>query len=169
MAGQADIIFDVDDRDAQGLLDRINELLEPASLAGWGNIALKNYIQDRARKRFVNEGDDAVGRWLPLLPATANIRAMQGYPPDHPINIRTGELHDYITNSPMQIEPLGFGIQATYPGVEATGELGDKFRTAQQGRQNPNTVPRRVIGMSATDMIEILTLLYFYVETGARR
>lgn len=166
-SGFVDLTFDVTTDTVTPLMLALDTALNPAAIAGFLSGVIEPYIQGRAKDRFAQEGDDAVGAWEPLKPATHAIRAQQGYPPDHPINRRTGQLEDYITNSPGRLTVHALGATLTMPGSPPTGELRDKVVTAQQGRDNPRTVARPVMGLNETDLMFVLTELTFYVGGAA--
>jgi hypothetical protein len=149
-------------RSVEHVLHRLDIALSPKGLATFLQGEVDPYLRGRAEQRFSTEGDDVVGQWAPLKPATQNIRAELGYGPDHPINVRTGELMDYITqgNAATQMFPWGAGI--TLPGQPASGELLEKMIRAQAGDER--TVPRPVLGMNENDLIAVLLLLARYIR-----
>lgn len=151
-------------RNVERMLHRLDIALSPQGLAGFLQSEVDPYLRGRAESRFEQEGDDVTGKWAPLLPATQNIRAEMGYGPDHPINIRTSELHDYITqgDAATTIFPWGAGI--TLPGTPPEGELLEKMMRAQSGDER--TVPRPVLGMNQTDLAAVLLLLARYIKTS---
>lgn len=120
------------------------------------------YLRDRVDARFAGEGDDAVGQWLPLATATENIRAAYGYAPDHPINERTGEMHEFLVNNPGQVTGLGQGAALEFPG-SIDGEIATKIMTAQLGRDFPPTQPRPVVALSNIDEEDVLNDLADYI------
>lgn len=139
-----------------------NKLLSP-NIGAFLHVTVDPYLQQRAAARFGSEGDDVVGQWLPLTPATQSIRAGQGYGADHPINRRTGELEDYIVRSGGSVNVNPAGATLTFPGAPASGELADKVQTAQVGRAFPATPPRPVLGLNDNDLIAVLTATALYV------
>jgi hypothetical protein len=52
------------------------------------------------------------------------------------------------------------------PGDTPTGELAEKVKTAQQGKDNPRTVPRPVLGMNEVDLAFVLEGLSFFIQDG---
>jgi hypothetical protein len=150
------------------MLSALEIALEPASLAIFLGESIDPYIRSRAEARFASEGDDVVGKWLPLASSTEQIRAQAGYGPAHPINRRTGELEEYITKSPHRIETTPIGASLVMPGEPAGGELGKKVITAQEGwpasGRSGATPPRPVIGVNEKDLLFVLTSLSTYVE-----
>lgn len=148
----------------QAMLSHLESKLHPPQMGMFLQAYVEPYLQKRAGDRFSNEGDDAVGKWAPLKPATEGIRSSQGYGSAHPINRRTGELEDYIRNTPGSVLIHPAGANLTYPGTPASGELADKVSTAQGGRANPPTLPRPVLGMNTTDLAAVLTMLAYEIQ-----
>lgn len=146
-------------------LGRLQRVLSPASIGAFLTTSAEQYLHNRAAQRFAHEGDDAVGQWQQLAFATQNIRSSQGFGAAHPINVRTGRLRDFIVNAPgsLQIDPTG--AMLTLPGSQPSGELGEKFQTAQQGKP-PRTPARPVLAMSATDLAGVMSLLEVFIRSG---
>lgn len=149
-------------RQVEHMLHRLDIAISPKGLATFLQGEVDPYLRGRADERFAEEGDDVVGQWAPLKEATVAIRASQGYGPEHPINVRTGELEEYITqgNAATTIFPWGAGI--TLPGTPPSGELLDKMMRAQAGDER--TVPRPVLGMNQNDTVAVLLLLARYIK-----
>ncbi len=148
----------VDDRSVEATLNRLDTVLSPVGIAGMLSGPVDEYLQHRAKERFRTEGDDVVGKWAPLSPATEAIRAQQGFGAAHPINRRRGELERYITETPGQVTPIpGVGAILDAPGAAATGTLKKKLRGAQKGEGT--APPRPVLGLNATDTVAITALM----------
>lgn len=132
------------------------------------------YLRLRARGRFDEEGDDAVGSWAPLSQTSQRIRAhgaqtgqMPGITATHPINRRTGLMEDYITNGVGDVTPEGSGnISLHYPrrSVPARQGLQRKVRRAQLG--DARTPARPVLGVSETDLFYVVSKLAFFIQKG---
>lgn len=158
MTGYLQIVVSGDDLGVQAMLLRLNRALEPTGVGGFLSTSVDPWLRQRSSDRFANEGDDAVGQWLPLGQATQEIRASLGYGAAHPINRRTGELENYIVHTESRVEMNTGGATLTYPGADTSGELENKVRTAQSGKQgNPYTPPRPVLGLSSRDLEFVLT------------
>lgn len=155
-----------DDEGVQKMLSHLDTCLNPVAIAGFLGATVDPYLRSRIRDRFQDEGDDVVGKWLPLASATVEIRSSQGYGGAHPINRRTGRLEEYIAGSPNQITIHSLGATLTLPGNRPSGELKKKVETAQKGRENPRTPPRPVLGMNEKDLAFTLTALAIYIQTG---
>lgn len=148
----------------QAMLTRMENKLLPPNIGAFLHATVDPYLQQRASDRFANEGDDVVGAWSPLQPATAAIRSAHGFGADHPINRRTGELERYIAQSGGDVSLNPLGATLTFPGTPASGELADKVQTAQVGRSFPNTVPRPVLGLNDNDLLAVLTATALYIQ-----
>lgn len=145
------------------MLQALKERMELAKLTVFLKTAVVQYIQARVAKRFQSEGDDVTGRWTPLAVETELIRAAQGFPPSHPINVRTGEMMQFlVADSGDAIGSGGFAV-LTYPSQPPTGELERKMRTAQLGKPFPSTPPRPVLGLNMNDNIFITAELAGYL------
>jgi hypothetical protein len=162
--GYFDVQILVEEKQVEALLGKLDTALNPVAIAAFLGATVDPHIRRRARDRFQAEGDDAVGKWLPLTPATQQIRAQMGYGASHPINVRSGQLQDYIVDAPNQIQVSPIGATLIMPGPAPTGQLADKVRTAQRGSPDGRTPPRPVIGMSEQDLAFVLTALGGYIQ-----
>jgi len=154
------------DADVVRLLTRLEVTLGPVGLTAFAKTVMTPYMRERARARFANEGDDAVGQWMPLQEATWNFREEQGFPPDHPINKRTGRLEAYITGGGVGVTPTPDGALLTFPDQPPTGETARKLETAQYGKNDPYTPSRPVLGISEVDVAFAVTALADFIERG---
>lgn len=162
-------IFVQVDRKTAGLaLEKLERFLSDAWLAFFLETEVEQYIKSRAKRRFDSEGDDVSGPWAPLAPATREFRRAEGFDPDAPINVRSRELINWVTQSEGRVAPVGVGVRLTYPGNQPTGELKKKVQTAQSGstrnRGMRPTPPRPVLGVNATDLMFVMTRLKFGFE-----
>lgn len=153
--------------DANLLKDQLTHL--ELAMAGPGLVAflsseIEPYLRERAKRRFESEGDDVVGKWAPLKAVTQEIRANMGYGPAHPINMRTGQLEQWVTGSSFAVVNEGEGAFLRFPNQKASGVLGQKIATAQQGRDKPATPPRPVLGLDEVEMEFIEEALSLYLE-----
>ncbi len=164
MPGYIDVLVVGDTTGVQAMLAHLETKLAPPNMGAFLMTRVDPFLQTRAGQRFQDEGDDVVGAWAPLKPATEGIRAAQGYGPSHPINRRQGELEDYIVNSGGGVTIHPAGATLTFPGTPASGELADKVRTAQVGRDIPRTVPRPVLGVNERDLAAVLTMMALELE-----
>jgi len=156
-------------RGVQEMLDTVDSALSPVGLAAFLYGAVGPWVKERAQDRFAQEGDDVSGKWAPLQASTVEIRESQGFEGAHPINRRTGELEEYITQGQVGVVTTpGFG-NLTYPqNPPATKGLKEKLSTAQKGRTSPRTVARPVLGLNERDLGQILVMLAFHVQNEGR-
>lgn len=152
------------------MLETIDSALSPVGLAAFLYGSVGPWVKERAETRFRNEGDDVVGKWAPLAETTVTIRESYGFGGDHPINKRTGELEEYITQGQVAVT-AGLGeASLKFPANEPKSpSLRTKVKTAQQGRSSPNTPARPVLGLGERDLGVVMTMLAFHVENEGRR
>jgi hypothetical protein len=163
--GWLDIEIVGTERGVERMLEVIDSSLSATGLAAFLFGSVGPWVQQRAEERFKNEGDDVSGKWAPLMPRTQEIRENYGFGGSHPINKRTGQLEDYITQGQVDVVTSpGYGI-LRFPGnpPNDTG-LRQKMKTAQQGRAEPNTVARPVLGLNEKDLVAILNMLAFHIQ-----
>jgi hypothetical protein len=147
------------------MLLRLHLKMEPGAMIAFMQAGVVPYIQQRIANRFLNEGDDVVGKWHPLKTETETIRIRHGYPGPHPINVRTGQMRALMTGS-FGNAISGSGItQLEYPNQgNMTGQLARKIMTAQGGSAFPPTPPRPVLGFNLNDSIALTALLAGYLS-----
>jgi hypothetical protein len=157
----------VDSREVDAILLRGQMAVSTPSLAFFLKSSVEPYLQGRARDRFTKQGDEVTGAWEALKPSTQSIREALGYNPTWPINVRTGALEDYVTNTPGTITGGAGAAVLTLPGASATGELADKVATAQGGKEamgrRGSTPPRPVLAMGVQDLEGMMVLLSAYM------
>lgn len=169
-AGLIEIELVGDTTQVDMMLAYLDRILSPAGMGGFLGLNVGPYLQSRARDRFQSEGDDVTGPWAPLAPDTVEIRQRMGQMGDHPINRRTGELEDYVTQGQFRTVVHSLGATLTYPGnTPSRQSIRQKMETAQQGRISPPTVPRPVLGMNERDLMYVVTTLAFFIERGGGR
>lgn len=165
--GSVSYIFD--DKQVLALLQAVELALSPMSLLTWMDEAVAPFFDERITSRFDTEGDEAVGRWVPLAAATQAIRASEGYGAAHPINVRTGELRDFVRTHGTRAEGDA-GVVLQYPERLPQGELAEKMDLAQNGGTSGATggaVPARpVLGMGTADLTAVIGLLEKHVTVG---
>lgn len=157
------------DRGVQRMLEIVDSSMSAVGLAAFLYGSVGPWVMSRAEERFKQEGDDVTGKWAPLMPRTQEIRESYGFGGSHPINKRTGELEDYITQGQVSVVTSpGVGI-LRFPGNPPNSpSLREKMKTAQQGRANPSTVARPVLGLNEKDLIAVMELLAFHIQhTGS--
>lgn len=168
-AGSASIAITVNHRDVDRLLRNLNDALGVVGIYHFLDKSVGPWLQRRAKERFANEGDDVVGKWQPLEDITNQMRVADGFPAEHPINRRTGELEAYITGSGWDVMSTPPLAQLTFPGgPEPVGVLGEKVSTAQKGASNPATVARPVVGLNEADLAFVLGAMATYISIAGR-
>lgn len=165
--GFLDVQIIGDDKGVQRLLNRLETGFSPLAMAGFLGATVGPYLQERAKARFRNEGDDVSGKWQPLKDATAEIRKNGPWNvgPYHPINVRTHDMENYVTGSAGDAIMAGPVAQLTYPDPKRNVGtlLPEKMRVAQRGNPaNPKTPARPVIGLNVNDLTFVLNELAFY-------
>lgn len=152
------------ERGVQAMLNQIDSALSPVGLAAFLGLAVGPWVKERAADRFASEGDDVSGKWAPLQQTTIEIRENMGFGPG-PINKRTGELEEYITQGQVGIT-AGPGVASMrYPeNPPRTKSLREKMSTAQRGRNHPKTIARPVLGLNERDLGQVITMLAFHVQ-----
>lgn len=152
--------FFSDDNGIQAVLMRMDTALNPVSIAEFLGATVEPWFHTRTQDRFLSEGDDVTGKWVPLSAATREIRTSQGFGAEGPINVRTTQLENYIVNSPGLLESAG-SASLTLPGTPATDVLQKKLTTAQEGDRR--TPARPVLGMNEKDLVFVLYALGGFV------
>ncbi len=156
-----------DAADALLQFERLDLLLGPASLGLFLAETVDPYLRQRVQNRFAEEGDDVTGKWAPLKYPTTLIRQSLGYGPAHPINRRTDDLYNYVTQTKGGVALTAMGATLNAPGVmPSSNELRFKVATAQSGRNYPPTVARPVLGINETDHVAVQESLLKYITEG---
>lgn len=152
----------------QQMLEVVDTALSPIGLAAFLYGVVGPWVQERAQERFTSEGDDVSGKWAPLKDVTVKIREsapLNMEDGSHPINKRTGELEEYITQGGVDVVSAPGAAVLKFPGKEVkTKSLREKLKTAQQGRTSPSTVARPVLGLNERDLAYTVTMLAFHVQ-----
>lgn len=153
-------------KSVERMLFILDTALSPLGISSFLGGAVGPYLKERARDRFIHEGDDVSGPWAGLKQSTQDTRAAGNWPvsPDHPINVRTHELQNYITQSSWSVTPTPIGGSLKYPGrTPSKKSIREKVKTAQQGRARPHTVARPVLGINEHDLAYVTAMLGFHV------
>lgn len=122
---------------------------------------LRQWLQERAEARFAAEGDDASGKWAALTDTTNKIRQSLGFPPEHPINVRTGELKRHVVGGKGDVGIDGFGVTYAWPGGPVTPGIERKMIGAQLGGTRQPSRP--VAAVNITDAAAVLILLSDFI------
>lgn len=130
----------------------------------------EQYFHEEIGLRFAYEGDRKSGNWPPLAEATNRIREALGFDPVTPINIRTGALEEFVTESSEFMGGPHFA-QMDIPGQSDNSETARKLRVAQRGAaagENPwplagSTPPRPVLAFDEEDVAFLLESLETHI------
>src|SRR3954453_12601525 len=108
----------IEDRKLMKIIDDLIILFGGPGMEAWLAADIGPYLAKRAGERFAQEGDDVVGAWAPLKPATVAIRQFSNYPVsgEHPINRRSGELENWVVQGGWRAYPTNYGAAMQYPG-----------------------------------------------------
>lgn len=131
MAGENLMVVEIDATDVESILKAAELAVEDAGIAVFMDGTVGPWLENETVQRFAYEGDWRSGDWPALSQATQTIRDNEGYPGDGPTNVRTGDLFDFATSWRVSAEPDGMAVIS--PAHDASGDLLDKFMTAQQG------------------------------------
>lgn len=167
MAGGS-VQYLVEDADVVAILQALEVALSPVGLMPWMEGPLAAYMEERVASRFATEGDDVTGKWVPLSAATQAIRTSQGYGGAHPINVRTGEMEEFVRTHAVHSEGDA-GVVFHMPQDMPQGELAAKMDMAQNGgtTEQGKPVPARpVLGMNLADLDVVTRLLSEHVNHG---
>jgi hypothetical protein len=162
-----------DASDAARMIGGMQEHLGIASIMQFLEFDVESILHTRAKERFADEGDDAVGAWAPLASRTVDIRDYQKGVGDSkfggpsPINRRTDEMYDWVTSVESNVYPSDGGAMMQYPG-ELPGEgssLYEKYLVAQNGRSaGTSSAPARpVVGIGPTDLLMATSAMAFHL------
>lgn len=169
------VVIEVDDTQVQQVLYRLELATSVVGQREWATTQIDPWMQARAASRFSAEGDDASGKWLPLTAFTREWRQMQGYPPAHPINERSGAFRDMMTGVTGDFMPAN-SVSGDYywPGVALAydSHFTAKLKVAQQGARQgenkmlPNSVTpaRPVVAINSVDVLGLLLSFHDYIE-----
>lgn len=155
-----------DPSEVNKVMQQLQVKLSPAGLAAFLQTIVDPFIRNRIEGRFNSEGDDVSGAWHPLEQATQQIRAAYGYPPDHPINMRTGKMRTFLTTTQSDVKMTGMGAELTHPPLTADAVMNKKIATAQMGSPSPSTPARPVVGLNDNDLLFITSELVVYITEG---
>lgn len=155
--------------DARGTrlqFDRMEEKLSPNVMESLLSLKVHPYLLGRAKRRFSNQGDDAVGTWKPLRESTKAIRKSKGFA-EGPINVRTGSMMEALTRGTgiPDVKQVGAGTVLLFPGASALDALQKKkFEVAQKGLKSPRTPPRPILALGESDYAFIIKAIDSHLE-----
>lgn len=153
-----DVSVDIDNVIYENL--RELEFVLGREFASWFlGVEMTQYLQRRAELRFRKEGAlPGEKGWKNLAEFTVAERESLGYPGAHPINRRTGELEEWVTNANATVRGAEGLMELEWPGnMPSDSETREKFETAQRGKTSPRFTPARpVVRLSAVDMVHVM-------------
>lgn len=168
-SGLIDVQILGDSRDVELRLMGMNRAFDSERIAAWLVAGVDPLLRRRTEERFASEGDDISGKWQSLAPATAVIREGKGFPGEHPINVRTGEMKRHLLDSPPRVAVHGIGATLWSPGDEGAGDVANKVKTAQLGGVTPEGRPvpaRPVLGVGPQDLEAVLISLAIHIASN---
>lgn len=161
--------YDFNDSDVRKSIRKLQLLLGTEGLLTFLGTTVAPYLRERAEERFAMEGDDVTGPWAPLSDVTVAIREGTGFPGAHPINRRTGELEEWVTQGNYFAYPVAPNTAAMrFPGTQPSASVARKYQTAQRGKTSPTTPPRPVLGVNEKDLLFVTAALHAAIEVAGR-
>ncbi len=120
------------------------------------------WFSGKAGAAFQDEKDPSGASWAPLKPYTVDLRESMGFPGEHPINHRTGQMERYIMSGARTFMVGAQQATMRFPG-KGSSLFNKKLKVAQQGAAYPRTVARPVIGMDERDLAIMLQSLSLWL------
>ena len=158
----SNIVFLIEASSVEEFFVQLNQRVAPEELTKF-LLEVKGMLQEHADTHFKTESD-GIAQWVPLAEATNQIREDLGYPREHPINVRSGELKKFLVDG-GSVSTLPDGALLLYPD-EATGILAEKYETAQRGSTKTGAPPRRVFNFDTQDAELVIMALMGHLTGG---
>jgi hypothetical protein len=169
---QVRVEVDVDPFYTELMVQRVMEVLSGPNLENFLQTQAFPHFQDEIVQRFAHQGDRKSGHWPDLSDATQNIRSQEGFGPDWPVNIRTEEMFNEVTESADFSAGMA-SAEMMLPGRGLHGPVVEKLATAQLGKSGNKmsanfgpTPPRPVLAVDETDLEVLLERLNGFIITG---
>jgi hypothetical protein len=158
VTGFVSIEMQGNDLEVLAMIAAVEKALDPVSVGEWLLTEFDPFLSQRAAYRFAEQGDDASGSWPELADYTVYDRINLGYGAG-PIQVRTQDLEDYITETPGDIFITQAGARMVFPGSGATqaNKLKYKVGSAQKGNVRTGAPPRPVLAANEVDLEYFLT------------
>lgn len=99
---------------AEALIAKAALWLDDGHLSDFTQDQFQEIMRDVSRSNLATESDKA-GPWQPLSNATIFLRQMAGFPGEHPINERTGQMKNFLLNAKARGGPTGGGAEFEWP------------------------------------------------------
>jgi len=161
------MIFEWDASHASHMLDQVIDAMSDGQVQVFFDDTVESWLQERATARFRSQGDDASLPWAALSAATIRTRLREGYRAG-PINLREGDLMEYVIHSHGRTENLGEEIVFNFPGSDVQGDLGAKLAGAQLGTKGgkggKGAPARPVLAVGEMDQQYILASFWQHIE-----
>jgi len=161
------VVLTVEATEVLHIMQQLIFVTSPPMLAGFAATTIGSYLGETAEQRFTEQGSSE-GPWEPLRPMTQRIRESMGLDPDFPINVRFGDLRQWLSDDHGIVEPTAFGVDLWWPGLSPDTTLEDELETAQMGRTDPPTVRRPVVELTEEDAIVIFELFAHWIQGAFR-
>lgn len=145
-------------------LERAEAAISGPSLSAFLQNGGVQVLQERAAERFDREGDDINGRWADLKYITRIIRLYTGFPPEHPINRRTGALQNFVVTNQGEHRATGFTAGMSWPTGES-GRVAKKYLGAQKGEGT--APPRPVAAANGVDLQLLLSGVAHWIAAAS--
>lgn len=166
-SGQFEIEMDTTSVDT--MLDKLVLATSQTSLEEFMRVEVNEFFETRIGDTFNEEGGVKTGFWAPLSEATVAIREALGYGGDSPINVRTGELQDFVQYGREYLQGDDW-VEMQVPGSPPDPITAQKLKTAQQGNpSNPipgfgPTPPRPILAVDEMDLARIMEMLVVHID-----
>lgn len=106
------------------------------------------YFHERFVHEFDNEVDPTGDPWLELLPSTHVRRALLGYPAEHPIHVRAGDLkREMLSNNNSRVGWTSGTAELTVGGPKSGGEYKGFARAQWLPGFQTTDGPRMILGL----------------------
>lgn len=154
-----------DSRDISRRLAGLDLAFASENIAAWLVAGVDPLLRQKTEQVFASEGEALGQKWQDLTPFTVQDRKNHGFPGEHPINVRTGQMKKHLIDAPPRIAIHSLGATMWSPGNNPSGKLGKKIQTAQQGDPSVHTPARPVLGVDTTDLEIVLLALSVHIAS----
>lgn len=158
----------IDKARAEKMIWAMGQATSPQGLSMFLLDEYKQWIEGRTTRRFLMEGDDASGKWVPLAESTIRYWRPRVGVYGGPINIREGQMFDWATESDASVRMNTASVTMRYPRNIPRGKLRPKVETAQHGRKFPRTPRRPIFAVNQVDAEAFLTMFSNWLEDYLR-
>lgn len=166
-SGLIDIQIIGDSRDVARRLMGMDRAFQADRMAAWLVTGVDPLLRQNTDRNFGSESFDGEP-WQSLKPYTVSERERHGFPGEHPINVRTGQMKRHLLDDPPRIAVQTLGATLWSPGDEGSGTTAKKVKIAQMGGTTPegHHVPARpVLGVGPEDLEAVLISLAIHIAS----